>query len=663
MPPKRPSRATGVATRERLVVLLLLLLSVSVYWNSVRGPYMIDDRVSVLSNPDVQDDTRTWGDLVRSDYWGMPIHEPRSHKSYRPVTVLTFYWSRLASDLSTFGFHLPNVLLNAAVCVLALRVSLVVMRSFSVREGGETRTAEAANVGAYVAAVLYALHPVHVESVANISGRAELMTAAFGYTAFLAHVHAVRTTGTAQTWLWQAASLGLITLGVLSKETGLVVAVVAAGHDVAYHFIGRAKDLPPAHMRTACVVRTLLKAALCVAYLVFRKWLVVTNSPSFTVVDNMVPFADTWFSSIATAMYTHVVYLRVLLFPYWLCSDYSYACIEYITSLADARFIPILVAYAGTAAVALLALRDAFVLRDRRLFMAFAFFICPFLPATHIFKIGTTVAERLMYMPSLGVAMAVGILVSTVWDATRSAAVRRGMLGAVAVVACLFYVRTYNRSNLWNMSTSLMRADIDVCPRSARLLASIGVEHHSKEEWEIARDYYLRSLEVAPKHGHAHHMLGLVYKGAGWNVTTAAYHFEQAMIANPYDASIQKAFGWSLAVHGRTADAVPYFEKAVELNKTDTEAIMNLGAVYGMAKLTDKAAETLEHAAQLLIKQSRRANARLTASDCSTLGEIYSNLVIVFNGSGDKVRAQRAAERRDHYKAGGDAEPRYAGPL
>ena len=68
---------------------LILLLSAGVYWNSLDGDFVHDDIVSVVRNPDVRPGS-SWTNLWKNDYWGTAMASPSSHKSYRPLTVLTF---------------------------------------------------------------------------------------------------------------------------------------------------------------------------------------------------------------------------------------------------------------------------------------------------------------------------------------------------------------------------------------------------------------------------------------------------------------------------------------------------------------------------------------------------------------------------------------------
>ena len=80
----------GVRWKRRMVMCLVpSLLSLCVYWNSLDGEFVHDDLSAITTNHDVIGPTSTW-DFLYNDFWGTDLLDPRSHKSYRPLTVLTF---------------------------------------------------------------------------------------------------------------------------------------------------------------------------------------------------------------------------------------------------------------------------------------------------------------------------------------------------------------------------------------------------------------------------------------------------------------------------------------------------------------------------------------------------------------------------------------------
>eukprot|EP00802_Teleaulax_amphioxeia_P026939 Tamp_28129.p1 GENE.Tamp_28129~~Tamp_28129.p1 ORF type:complete len:233 (+),score=20.39 Tamp_28129:50-748(+) len=193
--------------RERLAV-SSGLLSVVLNWNTLHGDFVMDDKMAVVGNPDVSGN-RSIAAVFANDFWGMPFAHARSHKCYRPLTVLTFRANFLGaqwlggSGLEPRGFHAVNIVCAALNVVLA---AMIMRRLFgeggwwragdrlSVRRvvSGDARSIAASpsqsqsqSLSAVAGAYVFASHPVHSEAVANIVGRAELLAAFFALLSFL----------------------------------------------------------------------------------------------------------------------------------------------------------------------------------------------------------------------------------------------------------------------------------------------------------------------------------------------------------------------------------------------------------------------------------------------------------------------------------------------
>lgn len=235
-----------------------------------------DDKASVLRNPDVMNVGAYEGveghggdqgvaALFQHDFWGNEMWGSGwTHNSYRPLVVLSLRWNRLMAgvDNGTWWYHVTNVVIHAIVCMLAAALCL--------RQFGADR-----RVAATCAAVLFALHPLHTEVVANITGRAETMCSACMLAAILCYAKAVdaacgashisghnssskrstkKSAGTlrvelrhgredgqcARTLTWTAvlwillAHVGVI-VGGLCKETALATPALFLAYDLCHH--------------------------------------------------------------------------------------------------------------------------------------------------------------------------------------------------------------------------------------------------------------------------------------------------------------------------------------------------------------------------------------------------------------------------------------------
>ena len=176
--------------------------------------------------------TPLWN-VFTDDFWGTPLHHTGSHKSYRPLCVLTFRLNYLLSGLDPFTYHLTNVLLHSvvtAVYVLTVRKAIVNCRSDVLLMSG----------------LLFAVHPVHTEAVAGVVGRADVLARLFFLLAiqlYLDYCNARHVTQRATVngrrllsrrsrWFYFAGFVMCTCASVLSKEHGLTVVAVCLVYDL-----------------------------------------------------------------------------------------------------------------------------------------------------------------------------------------------------------------------------------------------------------------------------------------------------------------------------------------------------------------------------------------------------------------------------------------------
>lgn len=139
---------------------IVCCVSIICYWNSCKGGFVFDDSEAIVSNKDLRDEIPL-GKLFVHDFWGANLSSNASHKSYRPLTILTFrfnYW--LAGGLNPWSFHVFNVVLHAVVSILSLKIFPVLI-SHTNNDKNKFSTPKAS----LFCALLFAVHPIHTESV------------------------------------------------------------------------------------------------------------------------------------------------------------------------------------------------------------------------------------------------------------------------------------------------------------------------------------------------------------------------------------------------------------------------------------------------------------------------------------------------------------------
>ncbi|XP_049928439.1 protein O-mannosyl-transferase TMTC3 isoform X2 [Epinephelus moara] len=483
-------------------ILLLTGLVVGCYWNSLLCGFVFDDVSAILDNKDLRPVTPL-RNLFLNDFWGTPMAEERSHKSYRPLTVLTFRLNYLFSELSAASYHLLNVVLHGVVCVLFLRVCRLFLDKTS----------------SLVAALLFAVHPIHTEAVTGVVGRAELLSSIFLLAAFLAYT---KSTGADHSIVWAPIALTviLVAAATLCKEQGITVVGICCVHEV---FVAQGFTLPMLldTLRQVlqgkdgfpyAVLQTLLKLIVLVIstllLVIIRVQVIQSQLPVFTRFDNPAAVSPTPARQL-TFNYLLPVNAWLLLNPSELCCDWTMGTIPLVESLLDLRNLATLVFYTFLGLLAYHSLRYRHS-SAKTVIMALSLIVLPFIPASNLFfPVGFVVAERVLYVPSMGFCVLVAHGFKMV---TQKGHMKKVSWLIIGVLLTTHAVKTFNRNWDWESEYTLFTSALKVNKNNAKLWNNVGHALENQNNYARALRYFLQATRVQPDDIGAHMNVGRTYK-------------------------------------------------------------------------------------------------------------------------------------------------------
>jgi tetratricopeptide (TPR) repeat protein len=435
--------------------MLCALVAVLVHWRALENGFALDDVRLVENNPAVASLARV-PSIFLEPYWNVA---GENYGLYRPLTIVSFAVNRAVLGAGPFGFHLVNVLLHASVSALAW---------FGLRRAGTQFGT------ALLGGLLFAVLPVHTEAVANVAGRAELLAALFVLGAWVAHRRA--------------------------NDEGASVDDTVRG--------------PKATPRRGLLL--LGYASACTVMLGLRALALGVHQSAATTIplDNPAAAAG-WGPRVLTAAWVQLKYALLCVAPTDLASDYSFDAIPVARSLGDPRVL------GGVAFVAALVAAVAWGWhRSRPVVLAAAFWIVFFLPSANLlFPTGTIMAERLAYLPSLGVCLAIGHFGATL--AARREPTPRGrwrpavVAVLAAVAASAFAARSIVRIPDWKSNLTLALADVATMPRSAKLQAGAGMFLAETGRSAEAEQHLRRAVEIYPEYAQMHYNLAVLLARRG----------------------------------------------------------------------------------------------------------------------------------------------------
>ncbi|MEW5916585.1 MAG: hypothetical protein AB1762_09275 [Gemmatimonadota bacterium] len=463
--PAAPAQRSVTHDRVRVDLLCgaaLVFLAVLVFANALANDFVLDDRGVLLGNVLVQDLARAW-EAFFHPYWP----EALGGGQYRPLGIVHFAVDWRVSGGSPAWFHAVNVAWHALATLLVWRLARQLMQVWP----------------AAIATALFAVHPVHVEAVANVVGRLELMAAVFALGTVLAH--------RARSWI----AVPLFALGLLSKESAIVALALCAISDLCLR--PQTSDLRPRRLYIGYALAIIAYIAALAAIFSDQNFSVTTGT-----------FADV---SLATRLWTMATvvpeYLRLLLFPASLSADYEPQVIAAVHGFTVAGAVGIAVVMGYIAAI-VVAWR-----RDRRSAFALLWVAIAIAPVANVFfASGVTLSERSLYLPSVGAMLTFGLVCEMALPKRRMV-----VLTASAVLLAAGGIRTWTRTPAWRDDRSYVLTLIADHPESyrahwvaGRVYSATGQLADAEHELALARrlhpkapNVYVDAAVVAERLGNA----------------------------------------------------------------------------------------------------------------------------------------------------------------
>ena len=544
-------------------MLALWALVLAAYSNSFESGLVFDNAVVISQDARIQAVTpENLRLILTGQYWSGTT----ANGLYRPFTTFSYLvnYAVLGNGTHPAGYHWVNLALHGVNVSLVYLLGILVL---------------GAPAPALALAALWGLHPLLTESVTNIVGRADLL-AGFGVLAGLLCYAKSATALGRRKLFWLAAMVAAQTAGIFSKENAAVLPGIMLLYDLTWS--------PRAAWRERAPAYAALMLPLA-AFFYLRVALQVHILAPFA--DNPLIGAGFWTARL-TALKVIGKYLWLFVWPARLSADYSYNAVPLFGwhpgEWEDAKA---LIALAVCLGAALLAVR--WYGTRKPLFFFLAFFFVALAPTSNLaILIGSIMAERFVYLPSIGLA---GCAVAAIWALGRQATRQR--LGArwiaIGLVCLACAVRTYARNFDWLDESSLWTSAVNVCPGSVKAHYNLGnalAQLPGRLPDAIAE--YRAALRIYPDSGEAHANLGLALVNSGGPLQDAVAEYEAGLRINPNLAEAHYNLGNALLqMPGRLPNAISQYEAALRIYPDYAKAHFSLG--NALARLPGRLPEAI----------------------------------------------------------------------
>ncbi|XP_068047016.1 protein O-mannosyl-transferase TMTC1 isoform X1 [Anomalospiza imberbis] len=646
--PSAGGRRGGAAAAAVLAGLCALC-----YGNSLRGEFVHDDVWAIVNNPDVRAAAPVSAAFA-NDFWGKRMAENTSHKSYRPLCVLTFKLNILLAGMNPFYFHAVNVILHCLV-------TLVLMYTCDKAVFKDCRLA-------FVTALFFAVHPIHTEAVTGIVGRADVLACLLFLLAFLSYNRSVDQLYVGEHFPPTASpfflllSLFLGTCAMLVKETGVTVFGVCLIYDffsLSYNGLKLrnggihqrparppvsspcgAPQVPlssrengkqrfghrgawsschppapeeqpsgglPVPSRAIWAIRSYLtannnqnflytarpflkRAALVISYVIlvlyFRLWIMGGSMPMFSEQDNPASFSPYLLTRFLTYSYLLAFNAWLLLAPITLCYDWQVGSIPLVESIWDVRNLATVFLVLVMTLLSLHCISAFKKLEHKEVLVGLLFLVFPFIPASNLFfRVGFVVAERVLYMPSMGycILFVHGLKKLSTWLNKWRITVPT----LFALLLLLFSWKTVKQNEIWLSRESLFSSGVKTLPHNAKVHYNYANFLKDQGRNIEAIYHYKTALKLYPRHASALNNLGTLTK----DVVEAKDYYRRALQLNPQHNRALFNLGNLLKSQGKKEEAVILLRDSIKYGPEFADAYSSLASLLAEQERLKEAEE------------------------------------------------------------------------
>nr|XP_019955548.1 PREDICTED: transmembrane and TPR repeat-containing protein 1 isoform X2 [Paralichthys olivaceus] len=615
--PRVTVQAEAVRAAGRYVV--LTALCVLCYCNTLRGELVHDDVWAIVNNPDVRPGS-SLRNIFSNDFWGKMMADNTSHKSYRPLCILSFKLNILLGGMTPLYFHMVNVCFHCAVtCLLMHTCKSCVFEDSSL---------------AFITALLFAVHPVHTEAVSGVVGRADVLACLLFLLTFLSYVRSVGVCVSEDSLPSTMSALSLIvslllgTCAMLIKETGITVFGVCVIYDALVlcckPLINHLYSSRPGNLLHICspfVKRACLISGYVVLIMSVRLWLMGGSMPLFSEQDNPASFSPHLLTRILTYSYLLSFNAWLLLAPIVLCYDWQVGSIPLVESLSDFRNVAAMLLAIVMVALCLHCVFSLQRQESREVLVGVLFLVFPFIPASNLFfRVGFVVAERVLYMPRSGIqtlphnakthynyanflkdsgrheeAIHHYTTALRLYPRHASAMNNLGTLTRCPEEAEHFYRKAldtnpqHNRAlfNLGNLLKSqgkakeaeaLLMDSIHFGPHFADAYSSLASLYAEQKRFPEANEVYLKGIQNCPDNSDLHNNYGVFLVDTGEGAQATA-HYLQAVRLKPAHYVAMVNLGRLLRSSNENEAAESWYKRALQITRK-VDILTPLGALY-----------------------------------------------------------------------------------
>nr|HMU02647.1 hypothetical protein [Saprospiraceae bacterium] len=477
--------------------IIIMLLSFALYHVCIPYGYVLDDLMVITGNKYTKMGFSGIDEILTTEsfegYFGEKKELVQGNR-YRPLSIITFAIEYgIMGDLNPTLSHIINIILYGFTCILLMMVLAMLFRNFKHKYWFMSIP--------FLASLIFLVHPIHSEAVANIKGRDEIMSMLFSMGALYASLRYMDR----NSWTWLLTALMSYFLGLLSKENAITFVAVIP---LTIYFFSETNSK---------LLKKIILGLLITTFLYLMLRFNTAGIPKFgeaskDVMNN--PFLGmTGGEKFGSIMYTLGKYIMLMIFPHPLSHDYYPYAIPKVTLIN----IFSLLSFIGYLAMAFVGFKGL-VKKNIYSFSILYYLLTLTIVSNIVINLGTFMNERFIFMASAGYCIALAYFLS---EQMPTFIKKNGVNISIALASIFvlgYSIKTYVRVPAWKDALSLNKAAVAVSSNSARansfmstaLFEEFKVTDDKTKKRELidqAEFYGLKAVEILPDYSNANLML------------------------------------------------------------------------------------------------------------------------------------------------------------
>ena len=563
---------------------LIAVTGIIVFANTFRNGFVYDDKAFIVDNKSIRE-LRNIPDFFIS----APSFSARGDFSiYRPLVTVSFALDYQLWKQNPFGYHILNILFHILCGLMVFRVLKLLIKE---------------ELPAFFGALLFITNPIQVEAVSWIAGRGNaiclfLCLLSFYYFACSGN----RSDKEKRKKLWIAVIIYVVAL--LTKEMAICFPLLLVAYDFLMFPSNWSKLIYRKKNDFSFIKDYIPFIIVSVLYILLRYFATGKMSQTAYWGGGIIP-------TLLTMAKVFYYYVKLIILPFNLNVDHD---IPVSFSILDPF---VLFSFCFIFASLFISLK---IYRYSKLAtLGMFWFVIALLPVSNIVPIQALIAERFLYMPSVGYSMVFAVLISRLTAKVRFK--NTAVFLMIAVVFC-FSILTIKRNGVWKSDYTLWSKTLNSSGNNFKALTSLAIHYAEKEDYEKAIELYIKSIKANPNYAVTHNNLGNTYQKTGkYQDAINEYDTAIGLDKNYYEAYSNK--GNAYKKMGNNEEAIFNYQKALIIKDNYADARFNIGVIYGEM---DRKAEALELYKQVVQKDQYKV-------------EAYNNMAIIYRDRGEVDKA------------------------